>query len=96
MSARGRRGAPVEPLIFGVDGEPLQWTAPPPAQQAPPPVHAFAVGAQAWFSSPVSGVRLRVIVRAALPRLRYAIEREDTGQALETAETQLDPRRGGL
>lgn len=96
MTARGRRGAPVEPLIFGADGEPLQWTAPPPAQQTPPPVHTFVVGAQAWFTSPTSGAKLRVIVRALLPRLRYAIEREDTGQALETAETQLDPRRGGL
>ena len=83
-------------IIFGANGEPLQWTAPPPAQQAPPPVHAFAVGAQAWFTSPISGARVRVVVRAALPHLRYAIEREDTGQALETAEAQLGPRRGGL
>ena len=95
MSAGGRRGAPVGLLIFGADGEPLQWP-PPPAQQTPPPVHTFAVGAQAWFTSPTSGAKLRVIVRALLPRLRYAIEREDTGQALETAEAQLGPRRGGL
>ncbi len=80
-------------LLFGADGAPIQWDEAPALPPAPSPTHAFAPGELAWLTLPVSGARVQVNVKAQLPGLRYTLEREDTGQVLETEESSLDPRR---